>query len=120
MLDFTANWCANCKLNQHFTLDSKQVARVVQEFGVVPMLADWTDRESPEGQRVKEALESLGHSAIPLLVIFPGNHPDQPIVLPDLLTKQQVIDALRQAGPSQSSTAQGQPAAAVGSRAIQR
>ena len=32
--------------------------------------------------------------------MYPGDRPDQPIILRDIVTQSQVIEALRQAGPS--------------------
>ncbi|MCG8450880.1 MAG: hypothetical protein MI725_15040, partial [Pirellulales bacterium] len=64
--------------------------------GVVTLLADWTDR-NPE---IKQALLEHKSQSIPLLVIYPADASRAPIVLPDLLTKQEVLDALSEAGPS--------------------
>jgi thiol:disulfide interchange protein len=105
MVDFTANWCLNCKVNQVLALETRRVAELVSEYGIVPMLADWTNRDSQEGQQVKDMLDSLGHSSIPLLAIYPAASPSEPVLLSDLLTESQVLSALRQAGPSRSMTA---------------
>ncbi len=62
----------------------------------MPLLADYT-KGSPE---IKDALESLKSKSIPLLAIFPADRPNKPIVLRDLITKQQLLNAIQQAGPS--------------------
>jgi thiol:disulfide interchange protein len=72
------------------------VRQLVQANGVVPLLADWTDG-SPE---IGAALESLRSKSIPVLAIYPAGHPEEVLVLRDLVTKAQVLDALKQAGPS--------------------
>jgi thiol:disulfide interchange protein len=100
LVDFTADWCATCKLNSANAIDTQRVAKLVEELGVVPMLADWTDATSPQGKVIKQTLQSLGSRSIPYLVIYPGARPEQKILLPDLLTESQVLDALRSAGPS--------------------
>ena len=97
LVDFTANWCPTCKLNLRIAIDTEDVRDVVKTNHVVPLVADFTDY-SPE---IKEMLKSLGSDSIPVLAIFPADHPDQPIILRDLVTQGQVIKALKEAGPSQ-------------------
>jgi len=94
MVDFTADWCPNCKTNSKFAIETDAVAALVESNRVVPMLADWTD-ESPT---IKKALNELGYNSIPLLAIWPAE--GDAMTLPDLLTERQVLDALRRAGPS--------------------
>jgi thiol:disulfide interchange protein len=94
MVDFTAEWCANCKFNLYHSIETKEVLDLLNQNKVVPLLADWTTG-SPE---IKQSLESLKRGGIPLLAIFPAGKP--PILLDALISKQQVLDALRQAGPS--------------------
>ena len=43
MLDFTARWCPNCKLNSRFAIDTPAVREAVKSNGVVPMVADFSD-----------------------------------------------------------------------------
>jgi thiol:disulfide interchange protein len=97
MVDFTANWCPNCKTNSKLAIETEAVAELVKANGVAPMLADWTD-ESP---MIKKALNDLGCNSIPVLAIWPASPSQQEvIVLADLLTEGQVLDALQKAGPS--------------------
>jgi thiol:disulfide interchange protein len=100
MVDFSADWCPTCKFNLATAIETRRVKKLVEKNRVVPLLADWTDG-SPE---IKQMLESLESRSIPVLAIFPGSEPGQPlpepIVLRDLLTESQVLEALEQAGPS--------------------
>jgi thiol:disulfide interchange protein len=97
MLDFTANWCLTCKYNLNYVIDTQDVLEVVKANRVAPVVADYTDY----GDEVKKALNSVGDSAsLPVLVIFPAGRPDQPIILRDAITKQGLLSALEQAGPS--------------------
>jgi thiol:disulfide interchange protein len=96
MIDFTADWCLTCKLNLKWAVDTEETLRLVNENKIVPLLADWT-KPNPE---IKETLNSLGSNSIPVLAIFPAGRPTEPIVLRDLLKQGDVIEALRQAGPS--------------------
>jgi thiol:disulfide interchange protein len=101
MVDFTADWCLTCKVNLKLAVNTHDVLQEVRKNDVVPLLADWTDG-SPE---IKDVLTSLGSRSIPVLAIYPASRPHQPIVLRDVISKSQIIDALREAGPSRTSTA---------------
>ncbi len=93
MIDFTAQWCANCKLNLLTAIETQEVAEFIEEQGIVPMLADFTDRP-PE---IKAKLHQLESNSIPVLAIYPAGRHAEPIVLRDLVSKQSVLAALRQA-----------------------
>ncbi len=96
MVDFTANWCPTCQFNLIHAINTQAVKRAVAANGVVPLTADFTDA-SPENDRL---LKALGFQSIPVLAIFPADHPNEPIVLPDLISQGEIIDTLKEAGPS--------------------
>ena len=93
MIDFTANWCQNCKLNLRVALETKQVKELLESKGIVPMVADLTNH-SP---KVQAKLRELNSLSIPVLAIYSGENPNDPVVLRDLITESQVITALHQA-----------------------
>ncbi len=99
LVDFTADWCFTCKLNELNALDTEGTAKVVRENHVVTMVADKTET-SPA---IDKLLRALGNKAttIPFLAIFPANQPEKPILISGPLTQTTLIDALKQAGPSQ-------------------
>ncbi len=96
LVDFTADWCLTCKANLLLAIETDEVRAAIQDNKIVPMLADYT-KTPPD---ITDALESLQSRSIPLLAIFPADRPDQPIVLRDVITKQQLLEAIQQAGPS--------------------
>jgi len=97
MVDVSAEWCLNCKLNLKFVLDTPAVVREVERLGVVPMIADWTGYDEQIGQFIQKLAPG---ASIPLLAIFPAGRPEQPIVMLGIVTQTQVLQALAQAGPS--------------------
>jgi len=100
MVDFSAAWCLTCKANLKFAIERPAVAQLVKEYDIVPLLADWTDY-SPQ---IKQALNELGCNSIPVLAVWPaGAGDDEVIILRDLLTESQVVEALKRAGPSNSA-----------------
>ncbi len=100
MLDFTAGWCSNCIVNTHRAIDTIPTREMVEELNAVPMLADWTD----PNDEIKAKLTELQSRSIPLLAIYPGSAPGQPIVLRDLVSQSDVLTALEKAGPSVGSS----------------
>jgi suppressor for copper-sensitivity B len=100
MVDFSADWCLTCKYNLNFSIETPRVKRALSDSKIVPMLADWTDG-SPE---IKAMLESLDSKSIPVLAFFPGSEPGRaaaaPIILRDLVTEAQVLEAIEKAGGS--------------------
>jgi suppressor for copper-sensitivity B len=98
LVDFTANWCLTCKTNLKVAINREEVRQLVEKNGVVPMLADWTDKNPV----IKQALAELNSLSIPLMAIYPADPAADVIVLPDLLTQGKVIEALEKAGPSRS------------------
>jgi suppressor for copper-sensitivity B len=98
LVDFTADWCLTCKLNLSAAINREEVRQLVEKNGVVPMIADWTDKNPT----IKQALAELNSVSIPLMAIYPADPNADVIVLPDLLTQGKVIEALEKAGPSRS------------------
>lgn len=95
-LDFTAEWCLTCKVNEQAVIDTKPVIEKMKALKVTTMKADWT-KQDPQ---ISELLHKFGRSGVPLYVIFPAGRPTEPIVLPEVITPQIVLDALDRAGAS--------------------
>ncbi|MCC7084002.1 MAG: thioredoxin family protein [Pirellulales bacterium] len=100
MVDFTADWCANCKVLESVVLNTADVKAVVMRNNVVPLVADYTDLP----QELTDMLTLLKAGAVPVLAIFPASNPNDPIVFRGGYTQQILIDALEKAGPSRNMT----------------
>ncbi|MER3523001.1 MAG: hypothetical protein C4326_02780 [Ignavibacteria bacterium] len=92
-LEFTAEWCLTCKVNEKTVLADKEVVAAIREKNVIAMKADWTNRN----ETITRSLQTFGRSGVPLYVVFPAGKPDQPIVLPEVITSGIVLDALAKA-----------------------
>ena len=89
-LDFTAEWCLTCKVNERSVLNSEEVIGKFHALNVLPVRADWTNR-NPDITRL---LSKFGRSGVPLYVVFPPGRSDTPIVLPEVITRGIVLEAL--------------------------
>ena len=94
LVDFTADWCLTCKLNLKRAINTDKVKSVIESNGITPLLADWTNRNDD----IKQAIEALGSRSIPLLAIYPAGKPNEPILLRDVISQEQLLEALQQAG----------------------
>jgi thiol:disulfide interchange protein DsbD len=95
-VDFTADWCLTCKVNESQVINTPPVLEKFKALNVVTMRADWTHQDD----QITAILKKFGRSGVPLYVIFPGNNPTAPIVLPEVVTQQVVVDDLTKAGAS--------------------
>jgi thiol:disulfide interchange protein len=95
LIDFGAQWCLTCTVNERAALDNPAVRQRLKELGVTALRADWTDRN----EEIEKALASYGRSGVPLYVLYaPGA--GAPRFLPELLTPGIVLSALNAAFPA--------------------
>ena len=99
-LDFTAAWCITCKFNEASVLESAAVKNAFEHHGVVKMKADWTNADPV----VTKTLKQFGRVGVPLYVLYPAATPNQPVILPELLTQALVLDHLESAAPKVADT----------------
>ena len=89
-VDFTAAWCITCKVNERTVLASDAVTSAFRERDVAALKADWTRRDPA----ITRALESFGRSGVPLYVVYPPDPEAEPEILPTILTRDIVLEAL--------------------------
>ena len=94
VMDFTAEWCLNCKALEHSVLNSRDVATMLNAAGVAPIKVDITSERNVEGAAM---LREAGRVTIPLLVVYA---PDgREVFKSDAYTATQVLDAIAAAKP---------------------
>ncbi|WP_251106536.1 protein-disulfide reductase DsbD family protein [Alloacidobacterium dinghuense] len=98
-VDFTAAWCLSCQVNEKAVLQDRVVEQELLRRHYVLLRADWT-RYDPE---ITSELSRVGRSGVPTYVIISGPWERATHVLPELLTRGVVLDAIRQAGIQQNS-----------------
>lgn len=95
-LDFTAQWCLTCKVNEQTILSTAPIVEKLKALNVVTMKADWTSQD----ETITALLHKFRRSGVPLYVVLPAGKPNHPIVLPEVITTDLVLQALDKAGPS--------------------
>ena len=91
-IDFTAAWCLSCQVNERLVLKSAEVQEQFRSHDVVLLRADWTQYD----EAITRELASVGRSGVPTYVLYPGAKGAKADVLPELLTKPLVLDALKE------------------------
>jgi thiol:disulfide interchange protein DsbD len=91
-IDFTAQWCLTCKVNEKLALDNLAVKERFKALGVTAMRGDWTDGDVV----ISRALSGYGRSGVPLYVLY-GSGAGEPVILPEILTPGIVLGALNKA-----------------------
>jgi len=87
-VDFGADWCWTCKVNERGTLANEGVLKAFNDQGVAKLKADWTHSDPA----ITAALRAQGRSGVPMYVFYPAH--GEPHVLPELITPGIVMDAL--------------------------
>lgn len=93
-IDFTAEWCLTCKINEKTVLETSSVRTAMQEHGIVPLKADWTRQDAT----ITEWLGRYGKAGVPFYLVLPAN--GDPIPLGEVITPGSVIEALKTASGS--------------------
>jgi thiol:disulfide interchange protein DsbD len=92
-VDFTADWCLTCKLNEKSSIEIGPVRAKLRELGAVALLADNT--LTPPN--IAAELQRHGRAGVPLVLVYPRDASRPPLVLPEVLTPGIVLDALADA-----------------------
>lgn len=92
LVNFTADWCVTCKVNESTALSSARTAQALEQTNAVYLVGDWTRRDDA----ITAELQRHGRSGVPLYLVYaPGK--TTPRILPQLLTEGVVVDALKDA-----------------------
>lgn len=92
VVDFTADWCINCKFLKRTVLDSDSVRGRFERDGAILIEVDNTSRASPGW----DYLRSLGRTAVPTLAVY-GPGVESPLIY-NAYRAETVLDAMDRAG----------------------
>lgn len=90
-VNFTASWCISCQVNERVAFQDSKVREFISKHNIKMLKADWT-KKSPE---IAQVLKFYGRAGVPMYLFF--TPPSlQPVVLPELLTPQILIQHLKE------------------------
>jgi len=96
LVTITDDWCITCKVNEKTVLRSQAIQEAIESLDVATFEADWTRRN----ERIRSELRRFGRAGVPLVVVYSPDDPELPVQLPDLITADSLLAALRAAAPS--------------------
>ena len=91
-LNFTADWCITCKVNERVALNSGEVKDLIKRKNIKYIEADWTRKN----EAIARKLEEFGRSGVPLYLLYPSE--GDPIILPEILTEDILLKYLNEIG----------------------
>jgi len=92
-VDFTADWCLTCQANKRTSIEIPSVRAKLKQINAVMLLGDYTREDAA----ITEELKRFSRAGVPLVLVYPKDPKEPPIVLPELLTPGIVLNALEKA-----------------------
>ncbi|HHL43230.1 MAG TPA: thiol:disulfide interchange protein [Hellea balneolensis] len=93
-VDFTADWCVTCKVNEKLFLNRKSTRDLFKANNVKVLIADWTRKD----EMIAAELARHGRSGVPLYLVYPpGKAQVKPAILPQTLSKATLERAIKAA-----------------------
>jgi thiol:disulfide interchange protein len=93
LVDFTADWCLTCQVNKKTSIEISSVRQKIKDLNAVAFTGDYTRTPG----NITAELNRYNRAGVPLVLVYPKNPDAQPIVLPEVLTPNIVLNALNQA-----------------------
>jgi thiol:disulfide interchange protein/DsbC/DsbD-like thiol-disulfide interchange protein len=85
-VNFTADWCVSCKVNEAAAINREETARAFAEGNVAVLVADWTNADAA----IARELERHGRNSVPLYLWYPAAG-GEPEILPQILTPDMLV-----------------------------
>ena len=93
LVDVTADWCVTCQFNKITTLNTKKLVDFLLQHEVLVIRADWTNKDKD----IFDFIKRYNRYGIPVNIVY-GPKNKEGILLPEILSKDIVIDKLMEAG----------------------
>lgn len=92
-VDFGADWCLTCQVNQKNAIETDAVRAAIKKYDVAPFYADWTNPD----ERIRLKLAEYGKAGVPFYLVYSPNNPDKAKPMPEVLTSKMLVDAFAEA-----------------------
>ena len=99
-VNFTADWCITCKVNEVVAIDTEGTTELFEALGVRYLKADWT----LEDPKITAALARFGRVGVPLYLVYHRGS-ETPLILPQILTGEMIRQALQTKAPAEINDA---------------
>lgn len=89
-VDFTADWCATCKVNEATAIHTDATRALFEKLGVMTIKGDFTVHKPA----IAEWLQRFEEPSVPLYVVIPAGRPDEAFKLAPLISEADVRDGI--------------------------
>lgn len=100
-VDVTADWCITCIANETAVLHTDDMQQAFAAHGAAYLVADWTNQDP----QIAALLTKHGRTGIPLYLLYAADPATPPLILPQILTKTIVREALASVAGKKSEVA---------------
>lgn len=90
-INLTADWCITCLVNERIAF-TESFYQSLSENNIVYLKGDWTNSDP----KITQLLNQFNRSGVPLYLMYP-NGEGSPEILPQILTKTTLLDAIKRA-----------------------
>jgi suppressor for copper-sensitivity B len=91
LISLSANWCINGMIHERTATNSTTAIDAIRNSGLQTLRADMTNLDPAAVKLAKDN----GLITIPAFIIYNPDFPSDPIVLKDLVSEDQLLDAIR-------------------------
>lgn len=91
-INFTADWCITCKVNEALVFSSPKVAAEVKAKNLLLLKADWTNKN----EAIANQLAAYGRAGVPLYIYYPAGG-EEAVKLPQILTPSLWLEHIKDA-----------------------
>jgi thiol:disulfide interchange protein DsbD len=84
-LNFTADWCITCKVNEAIVLNQVSIKNALRSKNIIYLKADWTRKD----ETIANKLAEYGRTGVPLYLLYSSE--GTPLILPELLTEDMLL-----------------------------
>ena len=92
-VDFTAEWCVTCKVNERLAIKTDATQKAFQENNVAFVIADWTNKDPS----IAAILADHGRAGVPLYLLYPADTTKPAIMIKEgIITSGDILEAIKQ------------------------
>ncbi len=90
-VDFTAEWCLTCKVNERVAIKTDEVQNAFKENNIEFVIGDWTNKDAS----IAAVLEEHGRAGVPLYLLYPADQSKPAVMLKEgILTPGDILEAI--------------------------
>jgi thiol:disulfide interchange protein len=90
-VDFTAEWCVTCKVNERIAIKTDAVQEAFKANNVEFVIADWTNKDPS----IAAILAEHGRAGVPLYLLYPADTAKPAIMIKEgIITSGDILEAI--------------------------